>query len=106
EGSPFRLYYELYGMAVGDPTTVQIVVTPGRDESLLRRLADLVADRSALVLEFEEQARTDADRVTRVEREFAAELEPGSYVVTITVRNTRTAESVTRETNLIVLERS
>jgi hypothetical protein len=105
ERSPFRLYYELYTARAGDPLEVRVVVAPGRDESLLARLSSLIASRSALAVDFAEDAAPDVDGVLRTDREISAELEPGSYVVTVTVRNGRTGAVATRDTNLVIVER-
>jgi hypothetical protein len=60
--------------------------------------------RSALSIDFEEDARVDPDGVVRTDREVEAELQPGSYVVMITVTNGRTGEVAKRETNLVIVE--
>ncbi|HSJ32251.1 MAG TPA: hypothetical protein VK933_12500 [Longimicrobiales bacterium] len=106
EDSPFRLYYEIYNAAANDPLTVQIVVAPGRDEGLLAQLSSLISKRSALSIDFTEDAVVDPDGVVRTDREVGAELQPGSYVVMITVTNGRTGEVAKRETNLVIIEGS
>jgi hypothetical protein len=105
EESPFRLYYELYNAQAGDQLEVSIIVAPGRDEGLLARLRDLISQRNALSLVFSEEAAPEADGVLRIDREVTAALEPGSYVVLITVRNERTGESAEAETGLVIVER-
>lgn len=103
EQSPFRLYYELYNAQAGDPLEVSIVVAPGRDAGLLAQLQDLISKRSALSLEFTEEAVPERDGVVRIDREVTADLEPGAYVVLITVRNVRSGESAEAETRLIIV---
>lgn len=103
ENSPFRVYYELYGAAAGDPLRVQVVIAPGADEDMLARLRSLISSRNALRIDFEEEARVDRDGAVRADREVSAELQPGSYVVIITVTNGRTGEVATRETNLVIV---
>ena len=104
EDSSFRLYYEIYNAASTDPLSVQIVVAPGRDEGLLAQLSSLISSRSALSIDFTEDALVDPDGVVRTDREVGAELQPGSYVVMITVTNGRTGEVAKRETNLVIVE--
>ncbi|HEX2166898.1 MAG TPA: tetratricopeptide repeat protein [Longimicrobiales bacterium] len=104
EGSPFRIYYELYNVDANDPLSVQVVVAPFDEAGIMERLRALIESRSALSIEFDEDAAPDRDGVVRTDRELAGELQPGSYVVTITVRNGRTGEVAQRETNLIVVE--
>jgi hypothetical protein len=103
--TPFRLYYELYGAQAGDPLSVSIKVLPAKSESLLGKLRDLIASREALSVEFEEPAMPDTDGVLRVERDYQAELEPGAYSVVLTVRDARTGETVTADTNLVIAQR-
>lgn len=105
ENTPFRLYYELYGAEAGDPLAVAIRVLPAKGESMLAKLRDLISSRNALSVEFDEQARPDADGVMRVEREYQAELDPGAYSVVVTIRDARTDETVTMDTNLVVAKR-
>jgi hypothetical protein len=105
ENAPFRLYYELYGARPGDPLSISIQVLPAKSESLLSRLRDLIASRDAFSVEFDEQAMPDADGVLRVERDYQAELQPGAYSVVLTIRNLRTDETITKDTNLVVAER-
>jgi hypothetical protein len=105
ESTPFRLYYELYGARPGDPLSVTIQVLPAKGESILEKLQELISSREALSVSFEEQAVPDADGVLRVEREYRAELEPGAYSVVLTVRDARTGEAVTADTNLVVAKR-
>lgn len=83
---------------------MQIVVAPGRDEGLLAQLSSLISRRSALSIDFTEDAVVDPDGVVRTDREVGAELRPGSYVVMITVTNGRTGEVAKRETNLVIIE--
>lgn len=101
--SAFRLYYEMYNAAAGDPLSVQIVIAPGRDEGLLARLGSLISSRSAMRIDFTEDAVVDPDGIVRTDRELAAELQPGSYVVMISVTNGRTGEVASRETNLVII---
>jgi hypothetical protein len=103
ENTPFRLYYELYGVRAGDPLAVTIRVMPGKGESVLEKLRDLISSRSALSIEFDEQAGPDPDGVLRVERDYQADLEPGAYSVVVTIRNGRTGETATMDTNLVVV---
>ncbi|HSK20234.1 MAG TPA: hypothetical protein VK912_13860 [Longimicrobiales bacterium] len=102
--SAFRLYYEIYNATANDPLTVRILVAPGRDEGLLAQLTSLISSRSALSIDFTEDAVVDPDGVVRTDREVEAELQPGSYVVMITVTNGRTGEVATRETNLVIVD--
>jgi len=103
ENTPFRLYYELYGARPGDPLSVTIQVLPGRDESLLAKLKALISSRDAFAVEFDEPASPDADGILRVEREYRADLKPGAYSVVATIRNGRTGETATMDTNLVVV---
>ncbi len=103
-GARFRLYYELYGVRQGDPLDVRLVIAPGREESLLARLRDLLDSRTALLVEYREEAAPDRD-VVRAQREIGAQLEPGSYTLTLTVTNARTKGTATAETRLVVVER-
>lgn len=101
--SPFRFYYELYNASPGDQLRVQIIVAPGGEEDLLTRLRSLISSRSALNIDFEEEAAVDPDGTVRTDREVSAELQPGSYVVRITITNGRNGETATRETNLVIV---
>jgi hypothetical protein len=105
EDTPFRLYYELYGAEAGDPLSVSIQVLPAKSESLLGKLRDLIASRDAFSVEFDEQATPDADGVVRVEREYRAELQPGAFSVVVRIHDARTDETVTMDTNLVIVER-
>lgn len=103
EGSAFRMYYELYNAGAGDVMRVQIVVAPGRDEGLLARLSSLISSRSALSIDFTEDAAPDPDGIVRTDREVGADLQPGAYVVLVSVTNSRTGEVARRETNLVIV---
>lgn len=105
ENSPFRLYYEMYGVRSGDPLSVSIQVLPAKAEGILERVRELISRRGALAVEFDEEATPDPDGVLRVEREYQADLVPGAYRVVVTVRNGRTDETVTADTNLVVAQR-
>jgi len=105
ENAPFRLYYEVYGARPGDPLSVSIQVVPSKSESLPGRLRDLIASRDAFSVAFDEQAMPDPDGVLRVERDYLAELQPGAYSVVVTIRDARTDESFTRNTNLVIAGR-
>jgi hypothetical protein len=105
EGSPFRVYYELYNATPGDPVDVRIVVAPGRDDGMLARLSSLIESRNALSVEFEEEVVADPDGVVRTDREITSELQPGSYAVMIAVTNRRTGEVARREANLVIVGR-
>lgn len=105
EGSAFRMYYEVYNVQAGDPLTVRVVVAPGSDASVLARLESLIAKRSALTVDFAEDAVFDADGVMRSGRDVTADLQPGAYDVLVVVRNTRTGETANRNTNLVIVER-
>jgi len=75
-GGQFRLYSELYGVREGDPLNVELLIAPGREESLLRRLRELLDRRAALQVEYREEAAPEGG-VVRAQREIGAELEPG-----------------------------
>jgi hypothetical protein len=97
--------YELYGGRPGDPLSVSIQVLPAKSESLLGKLRDLIASRDAFSVQFDEQATPDADGVLRVEREYQADLQAGAYSVVVRVRDARTDETVTTDTNLNIAGR-
>jgi hypothetical protein len=105
QGSRFRMYYEIYNVEPKDALNVSVVITPGRDESLLARLQSLVSERNALSVQFAEEPAADPDGVVRSDREIGADLQPGSYVVHVTVRSERTGATVDRQTSLIIVER-
>jgi hypothetical protein len=104
-GRPFRLYYEVYAARDDDPLHVEVQIVPGRDESVSARIRSLIASRQALSVQFDETARADPDGAVRVQRDIDAGLQSGSYAVVITVRNMRTGQIATAETNLIILDR-
>ena len=102
EGTPFRVYYEVYGNRQEDPLSVSMTIVPARDPSILARLQALIRERRGVAVEFREPAILESDGVMRVQRDVSAELAPGSYALIVTVLNQRTQESVTVDSNLIV----
>jgi GWxTD domain-containing protein len=102
--STFRLFYELYGVHSGDSLDVQIIVAPGADASVLSKLKSLVDQKSALQVGFTERATADDSGTSRVVRDIPATVEPGRYVVTVRIRDSRTNETATAHTELIVVK--
>jgi hypothetical protein len=103
-GSAFRVYAELYGLEADELLDVAVVIAPSADQSLLSRLQSLIARRAALSVDFGEAAHIDADGVARWEKEVTAELDPGSYVLTLTVTRRRSGQTVTAVTNLQIVD--
>lgn len=102
EGDEFKMYYELYNTAMGDPLRVSIVIAPVINSSIMNRLSSLISRRVAQSIQFQDVASPDHDGVTRVARTIGSDLTPGSYAVQVRVENLSTGVSAASETNLIV----
>ena len=102
-GSTFRLFHELYRARHGDSIRVQIVVSPGRSKDLLARMTELISQRYAMSLAFDDIAVVDADGVARVSRDLSGDLHAGAYNLEVVVRNRGTGETASRSTELILV---
>lgn len=79
---------------------------PAQRSGLLGRFAGLVAGRGKVVdLRFEEVARRSGAFGVQEPRSIGAELEPGRYLMRVTVRTPRTAAEATASAPLIVNDR-
>jgi hypothetical protein len=103
-GTPFRVYYEMYGAQTGDAVHVRMTVAPSRDASILGRLKELISKGQALSLEYDDTYTPDADGVARVMRDIGTELEAGAYVVDIEITNTRSGQTAVAQTNLVLVK--
>lgn len=102
-GSRFRLYYEVYNLEQGDPLSIRIRIRPAEGSGLLSGITRLFGGRkNEIDLRFEDVATTPGPNGLQYLREVGAELEPGRYIVTVTVRDTEAGGESTRETRLDV----
>jgi hypothetical protein len=102
-GAQFRVYYELRGLTAGDSIRTDITVSPARDTGGL--LQSLISRRRAVSVSFQEDAAVSSDGILRSLREFRPDLEPGSYLMTITTTKAVSGARVVAETNLTILPR-
>lgn len=102
-GSPFSLYYEVYNLEEGDALSTRIRIRPAEGSGLVSRIGRLFGGRkNEIDLRFDDVATEPGEYGLQYLREVGAELEAGSYIVTVTVRNSATGEESTRETRLNV----
>jgi hypothetical protein len=103
-GAIFRLYHELYGAQAGDSLTTRITIAPGTSDNVLSQIKALITRKSAMQVGFADRAEVDASGVVRMSRDIGADLEPGRYIVSVTVTNERTKLSAESRTELVVLK--
>lgn len=97
EGDPFRLFYELYGLAAGEPIEVEVLIVPEGTSGLIDALRELISQRHAQSLSFDDTAESDSDGVVRRWHDVQAALRHGSYIVVVRLTRSsgETAESTT-----------
>jgi hypothetical protein len=97
ENEPFRLFYELYGLQPDEPISIEVLIVPEGTSGFLDALRQLVSERHALSLSFDDSAETDGEGSVRRWHDVQAELAPGSYMVVVRVTRSggETAESST-----------
>ena len=104
QGATIRLFYEVYGARADDRIQTAVTIAPDRPSGIQERLSQLVQRRQAVSVTFDDVAELDSDAVFRKARELGAELEPGNYIVTVTVTNARSRQTAGRETRLRVID--
>lgn len=98
EGQSFRLFYELYGLEVDEPISVEVLVVPEGTSGLIDALRELISTRHAQSLRFDDTAQTDSDGIVRRWHDVQANITSGSYtvIVRVTRESGETAEASTR----------
>ena len=99
-GQAFRVYVEGYNFTAEEPLEIRLVVAPGTGSGILARLRELISDRQAMSLSFNESATVDADGVMRVLKQVGGEIQPGAYNLELTIRRLSTGETVVARTLL------
>lgn len=96
------MFYEMYGAREGDVIQTTITITPVAAKSLVKKIRQLVQQKQAMSVQFDERAALDPDGVARSIREIGNDLVPGDYVVEITLQQKRTGAVTSVTTNLRV----
>jgi hypothetical protein len=102
-GASFRLYYEVYSLEEGNALSTRIRIRPVDGSGLLSRIGQLFGGQNNEIdLRFDDVATAPGELGLQYLREISGELDAGSYIVTVTVRDPATDEESTRETRLNV----
>jgi hypothetical protein len=104
QGTTFRLYHELYGTRDGDSLHISITIAPSREANVLAQLRNLIDRKTAFQVSFDELSAVDATGTGRLVRSIGADLEPGRYLVAVSIRNARSGSVAESVTDLVVLK--
>jgi hypothetical protein len=103
-GHAFRLYYEIYGLSDNESVRTRIVLSPTHEDGLKSRLRAIFGGRSVQELEFDERTTPDADGITSVDRTITTTLDPGRYVLELTIQRSSTGERLATSTEIVLIE--
>jgi hypothetical protein len=103
-GSPFKLFYELYGARQNETLRTWITIAPGTDPDLLSRLRAVFGDKRVIQLSFEEAAQPDLDGTLQVERAITPSLEAGRYVLEVAVERLDGSRRASMQTGILLLD--
>jgi hypothetical protein len=104
-GGSFKLFYELYGTRAGETLRTRITIAPGTDPDLLSKLKSLFGEQRVVELSFTESALPGPDGTLQVDRTITPSLDPGRYVLEVTVERSDGGGLVTTQTSILLLER-
>jgi hypothetical protein len=102
-GSPFKLFYELYGARQNETLRTRITIAPGTEPDLISRLRAVFGDKRVVQLSFEESAQTGPDGTVQVERTITPSLEAGRYVLEVAVERVDGSGTVATQTSILLL---
>jgi len=103
-GGSFRLFYELYGTNAGETLRTRITIAPGTDPDLLSKLKSVFGEQRVVELSFTESALPGSDGTLQVDRTITPSLDPGRYVLEVTVERSDGGGRATMRTSILLLE--
>jgi hypothetical protein len=105
-GGRFKLFYELYGALAEETLRTRITIAPETDPDLLSRLRAVFGDKRVVELSFDESGQPNPDGTVQVQRTITPSLEPGRYVLEVTVTRPDRSGTVSRRTSILLVEES
>jgi hypothetical protein len=94
------MFYEMYGVSNGDVIRTTVTIAPAAATGLLQKLKQLIQQKQAMSVQFEERVTLDEDGVARSTREIGNDLMSGEYVIQTSIRQNRTGAVASVSTTL------